>query len=152
VAKKFTDLVSKTNAATADILAIVDPADNTSKRTTVGGLVNAILSLVASKQDAWTAPTFSNSWVNFGSGYETAGYMRDSLGYVHLKGMIKTGAINSVAFTLPAGYRPTAIRLFGVISNNVTGGVEVASDGTVKPVAGNSAYVSLEGITFKAEA
>lgn len=46
--KKFTDYTSKATAATTDIPLIVDPADNTSKRTTVGGLAPAIATSFAS--------------------------------------------------------------------------------------------------------
>lgn len=42
--KKFTDLVNKSTAASADIVPIVDPTDNTTKRTTVSGLASAVAS------------------------------------------------------------------------------------------------------------
>ena len=43
-------------------------------------------------QQEWVAPTLLNSWVNFGGDYEIAGYMVDSLGFVHLKGVVKSVA------------------------------------------------------------
>ena len=60
------------------------------------------------RRAAWKTPTFTNSWVNFGASptYELAGYALDNDGYVHLKGLIKTGATATSAFTLPVGYRP----------------------------------------------
>ena len=56
--KKFTDLASKATAAAADIIAITDSSDNTSKRTTVGGLVTAILAAIvgAVTPSHWTNP------------------------------------------------------------------------------------------------
>jgi len=46
--KKITDLTNKATAATADIVPIVDPTDNTTKRTTVAGLATAIAASFAS--------------------------------------------------------------------------------------------------------
>lgn len=40
--KKFTDLATKTTAAAADVVAIVDTGSNQSKQTTVGGLATAV--------------------------------------------------------------------------------------------------------------
>jgi len=40
--KKITDLTNKATAASADIVPIVDPTDNTTKRTTVAGLATAM--------------------------------------------------------------------------------------------------------------
>lgn len=95
--------------------------------------------------------SFANSWGNYGSTFNTAAFRRDATGYVHLKGLIKDGTVGSSAFTLPAGWRPAARELCGTISNDAIGRVDVLSDGTVVPTApSNNAYVSLDGITFKA--
>lgn len=100
-------------------------------------------------QPSWTAPSFSNSWVNYGSGFATCGYMKDSMGFVHLRGLVKDGsAMNTTIFTLPTGFRPTEQWIFGVASNNAYGEVRVASDGTVKAPQGATAWVSLDGIVF----
>jgi hypothetical protein len=102
---------------------------------------------------AWIAATLGNGWVNVG-GYATAGYMKDPLGFVHLKGVIGTGASGTTAFTLPAGYRPGASGLHSGGGINVTAPtavvVYIGSDGTVSPYysAGSS---GLSGITFLAE-
>lgn len=44
--KKITDLPNKATAAAADIVPIVDPGDNTTKRTTVGGFISALLGVI----------------------------------------------------------------------------------------------------------
>jgi len=44
--KKITELANKATAAAADIVPIVDPTDNTTKRTTVGGFLTALLGLI----------------------------------------------------------------------------------------------------------
>jgi len=46
--KKITDLANKATPAPADIVPIVDPTDNTTKRTTVGGLATAVMSSLVS--------------------------------------------------------------------------------------------------------
>ena len=98
----------------------------------------------------WTAPSFSNSWVNFDGTANQCGYMRDPHGFVHLRGKVKTGTINTAIFTLPANYRPQYVETFVGISNDAVCKIEVETDGDVIPVTGNNTYVSLDGITFKA--
>jgi hypothetical protein len=96
---------------------------------------------------AWTAPTLAGTWVNFGSGFTTAGYRRIG-DMVHLKGTIKLGVVNTTAFTLPVGYRPTAQAIFAVESNNAFGVVVVNAAGTVVPTTGSNVYFQLDGIVF----
>lgn len=95
-------------------------------------------------------PAFANSWVNYGSGWQVAGFWRDPLGIVHLRGLIKSGTVGSAAFTLPPGFRPPLAETFAVLSNGALGRVDVASDGTVTPMTpSNNTYVSLSGIQFR---
>ena len=102
-------------------------------------------------QEDWTAPSLINSWVNEGGSMETAGYFKDSLGIVHIKGSIKTGTLATVAFVLPAGYRPAAKQRFGGASaTGVVTRIDVDSSGNVTPVYGNNAGLSLDEITFRA--
>lgn len=97
---------------------------------------------------SWQAATLTNSWSNY-PGYNTAGYWKDPLGWVHLKGLIRNGAVGQQAFTLPVGYRPAETFLHAVMSNSALGRVDVLSNGNVVP-QGPSAnpWVSLEGISF----
>ena len=46
-------------------------------------------------QEAITAPTLTNSWVNFGSGNMSAGYYRDTQGEVHVQGTVSGGTIGT---------------------------------------------------------
>lgn len=104
-------------------------------------------------------PAFENSWVNSGGDYGVARFWKDTAtNLVHLSGHIKSGNINTVAFTLPTGYRPGKNKNFctsvdGPRYSRTTvlaagGGVRcVTSDG-----AATSIYYSLDGITFLAEA
>ena len=101
-------------------------------------------------------PGFQNSWTNYGGGYATAAFYKDALGIVHLKGMITSGTIGSVAFTLPAGYTPAEHSYFSVASRVVgspqTAAATVLSNGSVQIFNTNAGAdpVSLNGISFRA--
>jgi len=98
-----------------------------------------------------SAPAFLNGWVNDGTaGYGTAAFRKLPSGLVQVKGLIKTGGIGQVAFTLPAGYRPIENRLFGVASNAAFGQVNVFANGNVTPVAGSNVDMALD-FSFFAE-
>ena len=101
-------------------------------------------------QEAWIAPTHLNSWANFDGGYNEAGYMKDSLGFVHLRGSIKSGTPPSVAFTLPSGYRPVGICWYPLARTGGTGKLQIQVDGDGYIESGSGKQTSLDGITFKA--
>lgn len=109
--------------------------------------------LVGLKQfAAYTAVSaFQNSWANFGAGPNVAGYTKDALGWVHLRGAIASGTIGTSAFTLPAGYRPNAKYAFATLSNGAFGAVVVDVDGTVTPFVGSNVYMYLDVVHFLAE-
>jgi len=117
----------------------------------VAGRVNADGGIIS---QAWQTPTLLNGWVNFGSGYNSAGYWKDSFGVVHLRGLIKSGTATAgtVIFTLPAGYRPPAIELLQVqcyTSTYVIGRVDIQSGGNVVFQTGGNTFLSLDGLTFR---
>lgn len=98
-------------------------------------------------------PGFQNSWVNFAAGNETAGFMKDALGFVHLKGLIKSGTQGTVAFTLPEGYLPSLYLHFAILSNNILGRVTVDTSGNVainEGGIGSNVWANLDGINFRA--
>jgi hypothetical protein len=94
---------------------------------------------------SWTAPTLLNGWTNY-VGYDPAGYVKDNDGFVHLKGLIQSGAGD--VFVLPTGCRPTGRSMFVVFATGSAGRMDVLTDGTVTFVAGTNTYVSLDGIEF----
>lgn len=95
-------------------------------------------------------PAFTNSWVNEAAGWQVAAFWRDPLGFVHLRGRIKSGVVGSSAFTLPPGFRPAVSESFGTVSNGAIGKVDVLTDGTVVPATPSSnVYVTLSGIYFR---
>lgn len=109
-------------------------------------------------QEAWievgsggSAPAFTNSWVNFNAAYSSCAFMKDSMGFVHLKGFVKSGSVNASIFTLPVGYRPALVEYFAVVSNDAFAEMEINPIGTIRlPIGGNNTYVTLNGITFRA--
>lgn len=100
--------------------------------------------------EQWIAPTLINSWVNFGSGFNPAGYYKDPFGIVHLRGVVKSGVVGTDIFTLPIGYRPANTELLACVSNGALGIVEPSAAGGVNATAGNNTYFSLDGLTFRA--
>jgi hypothetical protein len=96
-------------------------------------------------------PGFQNGWVNYGVGYQTAGFYKDSSGVVHLTGLIKAGTANTTAFTLPVGFRPAMFLHFPAVSNSAFGVLRIDYTGTVAPgVEGSTVWYSLDGVSFRA--
>jgi hypothetical protein len=103
------------------------------------------------EQPVWTKADLENKWINYNSSYNPAGFFKDSLGIVHLRGLVKGGIIGQTIFKLPAGYRPSFRELFVVCTNpNISGRVDV-ENGNVWAITGSSGWLSLDGITFRAE-
>ena len=99
-----------------------------------------------------TAPAFQNRWVNYDTTYNSCGFRKDAFGYVHLKGLVKNGAIGGTIFWLPAGYKPAKRYLLAVSTNPTAyARCDVQPDGQVSAITGSNVYYSLDGITFKAE-
>lgn len=98
------------------------------------------------------APTLLGAWVNFGSSNAASGYYLDDEGWVTLRGLVRSGT--GMIFTLPAGYRPPLIVRFPVATlagaTQTFGEVYVSDVGDVVLAAGGNAYVSLDGIRFRA--
>ena len=105
-------------------------------------------------QEEWTAPSFLNGWVDYGSPFEPAGYFKDTLGILHLRGFIKSGTIGLPAFILPVGCRPAYEAFYGTASNDAFGQcviqMSTGDEGKVIPYIGNNTWFSLAGITFRA--
>lgn len=95
------------------------------------------------------AAAFLNSWVNYGGGFAAAKYYFDRDGSVVIEGSIKTGSSGTVAFTLPAGYRPSTQMAFPVDANGSHGLVYVEPDGDVLISTGSSTVTHLNGIRFQ---
>lgn len=99
----------------------------------------------------WTTVTYSNSWVDYGSGYSSVGYRKVG-SRVFLRGAMKSGTVGSAAFTLPTGYRPTGNIGVAVYSNNGSGSVEavltITSAGVATPTFGSNVFFSVDNVSF----
>jgi hypothetical protein len=107
--------------------------------------------------EAWKALALIGGWTNYGNVWENAGYRKDQLGIVHLRGLVTRGGpadppTGTIA-VLPDGYRPLRARLFVVQTGETAsvGRVDVHPDGEVIWIAGASGeedYTSLDEISF----
>ena len=100
--------------------------------------------------EPFSAPALLNGWVNFGGGYNNAGFYKDRQGIVHLRGLLKSGTLTLPAFVLPAGYRPVAQEFFATVSNFAFGSIYIEPNGNVSPYNGSNVFIGLDGITFRA--
>lgn len=108
--------------------------------------------------DASTLMTAAgNGWVDFGGGvFAEAAYTKDALGWVHLRGLVKSGTINTTIFTLPVGFRPAQQCIFATAAANAANvyqRLDVTAGGIVRQdsaAAGTNVYQSLEGVRFYA--
>lgn len=111
---------------------------------------------VGNTWDPIIAPTLQNSWVNFGSDYQTVGYAKEGA-IVRARGMIKSGTVTSgtLLFALAAGFRPAGVMQFPCF-NNTTGStvnivrVQVNVDGTVTlgETLGGAGWLDLSPVGF----
>jgi hypothetical protein len=108
----------------------------------------------------WVKPTLGANIADFGSPFGGVRVRKDSLGFVHMKGLTQIGAALTtlyVQFTLPVGYRPGITHLTSCWAQS--GGVEkqirmdLQADGLVYSTAtfANLDWVSFNGITYLAE-
>lgn len=95
----------------------------------------------------WQAPTFTNGWSNYGSGFQALQYTRDNSGLVHIRGVVTGGASGTSIFTLPVGYRPVsdvaipvASATYSYIRVNPLG--QVVYNGGAAPVGINAMFVT----------
>jgi len=98
---------------------------------------------------------FAQHWENYdASTYQVVGFMKDSMGFVHLRGLAKStdAARGTTIFTLPSGYRPTLTSGFGQRANQtVMGSIYVTAAGAVTIATGETAlngFIWLDGIIF----
>jgi hypothetical protein len=96
---------------------------------------------------AWTAVTFTNSWVNFGAGEQDVEYRKIG-DLVFVRGAMKSGTVGSASFTLPVGFRPPAIVYFAVPSNSLYGQFRISSAGAATLTSGSNVSALLDGVSF----
>lgn len=94
--------------------------------------------------DASGEPAFENSWANYGSGYQSARFIKDASGVVHLSGVVASGTVPETIFTLPAGYRPDDNILLSTESNTGIAELEIKPEGDVYVNSGGNTYLSIQ--------
>lgn len=101
---------------------------------------------------SWTAPGFSNSYVNFGAPYANVGYYKDDGGIVRVRGAVKSGTNATTIFTLPAGFRPSDTVSFTAPVDGASDILSVSAAGAVSCATGGNTSAILSCIQFPAEA
>jgi hypothetical protein len=143
------------NGVTIDGLSIKDGKLNTANSVITTNITDGnVTAAKIETQEAWNAvgaagkPAFQNSWANVAA---VAAYYKDSLGTVHLKGLIASGTVGTAAFTLPTGYRPSEQLEFVTMASGAATLCRciVNTDGTVVPYVSNANH-SITGISFRA--
>ena len=109
----------------------------------------AMSSKAAAAQPAWTAASLVNDWVNYNAFYSQAGYLKDTLGFVHIRGIVKSGTADLI-FTLSEDYRPLKITIFTITRNDLFANLIVNSDGTVVGTAAATSLI-MDGIVFSTQ-
>ena len=100
------------------------------------------------EQEEWKVPTLVNGWVQDDEADAMRiGYMKDGMGFVHLRGRVKNGTLGGQAFTLPAGYRPINDLRFPVVSNDSFGYIWIRKGGNCY-LYGSNVFVDLGEIIF----
>lgn len=121
----------------------------------ITNLTTDIASKASKTLTAWTALTLENSWVNLGGTYATAGYYKDDMSIVRLKGVLKSGTVadGTTIFTLPAGFRPSEDLMFSTISSSATAiqptRVDIMIDGRVIIYNAANNYLTINNIQFR---
>lgn len=101
--------------------------------------------------------TFSNSWVNYGSDLAPASYVVDSIGRVHLQGVVKSGTMTngSQVFNLPNNllpslymHVPTLAEANGFSMYGLEHRVGVVATGVVAKGVGTNGYYSIQGMFY----
>jgi hypothetical protein len=97
-------------------------------------------------------PQFQNGWHNNDATNSSTAFYKDPLGVVHLKGFLTGGASASVAFTLPAGYRPAKALFMPAAQPPASPALlRVETDGSVRLYGtGGSPAIGIAGLTFRA--
>lgn len=100
---------------------------------------------------AWIAlPAYQNGWINYGAPYQVGQYRKRG-DIVEVRGLIKSGTIGAVAFTMPAGFRPPADLLVPSNSAGAYCAITITAAGTVTPSAASNASVAI-GFSYSVNA
>lgn len=109
-------------------------------------------------QGIWTYAALQNGWGDLDSAiYGVASYLKDSLNFVHLRGVISGGTTTDAItlFTLPEGLRPIRAQIFSTSTNNGTtelpARIHIVPDGRVQAYKAQVNHLILNGVSFSVE-
>lgn len=107
--------------------------------------------------EAWRTLPLEPKFTAYLGGFAPPSYCKDSMGFVHLRGLLKfvgseASATHTLLSTLDAGYRPELQYVFPMVMNSTVGRIDVAVGGQIYIYSAFAAggFLSLDGITFKA--
>jgi hypothetical protein len=139
---------SATNATNATNASNATTASNANA---LGGAAPS--AYASSAQQAFIHPTLNAGYSNYDATDDTtAGYMKDSLGFVHLEGVLNCPTTGGpTAFTLPVGFRPGKnVGMIGTGFDSKGLEVFITSAGDVTTDATGSGHCGFDGIVFPA--
>ena len=135
------------NALTGDEIVPVVQGGQT-RRSTVAAVTDA-------RKGAWVAPTLNAPWANFGDVFAPVGYRKDG-SRVQLRGVVKGGQGGTVAFVLPAAFRPSAQLIMTTLSDvGAPTRIDVRTNGEVfvgLPPSAQIAWLTLDNISYCTDA
>ena len=103
----------------------------------------------AANQEAWHDVTLPPGWALLNAD-EKVQYMKDSLGFVHMRGRAQTDT-TMTSFTLPVGYRPAGTVWISGVSVTMPGwGATLSAAGVVNKINSGVSYVMFDSVCFRA--
>lgn len=110
----------------------------------------------AASVEAWQPLRMIGSWSYYLAGYPPAAYRKDSLGKVHLRGLVKRAGVpvQETLAVLPSSHAPAVLVEVAAIMGagaNAAGRVQVTASGEILWIsgpAGDANYTSLDNISF----
>ena len=103
----------------------------------------------SSPDNSFASPTILNGWVAAGGNYAAPSYLRDGLGFVHLRGSATGQSSGAPVLVLPVGFRPAYNGVYPAVVNGAAGVVSISTSGEVSVTNGATSF-SLDGIVFQA--
>lgn len=97
---------------------------------------------------AWTNITLLFAWVDFSVSDDKLAYRIDGK-YVHLRGLIKNGTINTACGNLPTAARPSKRRRVLHRTVGGSGELDITTAGDIIPQTGNNTYISFDSVWFE---
>ncbi|KZE81470.1 hypothetical protein AV545_08235 [Paenibacillus jamilae] len=135
--------------ATNEKTLLADLVDDVQQATT---RVSVLENKKADKDNpTWLTPTLLNGAMNTSANEQAVQYLKTSDSYVMLRGVLNVAALNTMAFCLPAGYRPLKSMRFVVSANQAFGQFLVGASGDCFLSSGSLTVIDLSGIVFLAE-